>query len=136
MPWAPPLSRYLQYVHSFRLSGVEGRRAAAVNGVFDPEEGPTGAEGGTPVYRKREEPSVYMEYRTADKQWLVRRASHAGDWKPDWALYASLLSDPPLLPHLINGAEWQVTQGAKWTPQPQVSLALVSTDENNLHTML
>ena len=54
----------------------------------DPEEGPAGAEGGTPVYRKRDEPSVYMEYRTADKQWVMRRASHVGDRDPDWALFA------------------------------------------------
>ena len=96
-----------------RISGAEGKNAWRVNGVFDPVEG---VSEGMPVYRKRDDADLWLEYYAPRRQWIVTDTEDRGTG----AGSAWLSSDPPRLPEHTLGSVWEVADGDDIVDQPSV----------------
>ena len=100
-----------------RIWGVKGENAWLVNGVFDPVEG---VSEGMPVYRKRDNADMWLEYFS--KRWMIKPTRCRGTG----TCWARLLCDPPRLPEHTLGSVWQLWDHYDSVDQPSVSVTLVS----------
>ena len=87
--------------------------AAVINGIYDPTDE---LSGGMPVYAKRRDANVCVEYWPAIKKWQVKGTRVKGSN----VAWAALLSDPPVPPEQVVGSVWRVAEGSGFVEQEGV----------------
>ena len=102
----------------YQIMGAAGAYCSLINGVF---ESTLQQCGGKPVYHKRDNADIGMEYDPAACEWNVLNTAHRG---LSWG-YASFKT-----PHNVNSCEgkagWKVFDGKQWVDQPRVRLKMIS----------
>ena len=102
-----------------RICGVEGVRAARVNGIYNPTDE---LNGGMPVYAKQGDAGTCLEYRSGVKKWFVKATQLKGT-DEDWA---QLESDRAVPPEQVRGSMWVVRdENLVWQHQPGVQVLSV-----------
>ncbi len=101
-----------------RVSGVTGPCAARCNGVFEPT---AESSRGCPVYQKRGDADVWLEY-SCSGMWMI--TSSSGRAKGDGWAYVTCA---PCAPEGTPRGAWQVFNGTAHRAQPQVTVSAVGT---------
>ena len=102
-----------------RIEGVTGANAGNVNGIFEPTDEMC---DGLPVYRKKGNADIWLEFNTSVMDWFVRPTSSRGTSK-GWA-YVKLES--LCLPQDISTGRWHVWTGERFELQAAASIACLS----------
>ena len=99
------------------VSGATGTKATMVNGTY---EAANEERDGMPVFRKKEDPNMWLCFLKSKKLWIIQRTADQGT-NTGWA-YVSC--DPPSLPEVQLG-KWYVFQGDAYVCQPSCLCSLV-----------
>ena len=102
----------------FQILGATGSYSDVINGVF---ESTLQQCGGKPVYHKRENGDIWMEYDSNACEWNVLNTAHRG---LSWG-YASFKTQQDV--NACEGkATWKIFDGKRWADQPSVRLKMIS----------
>ena len=99
-----------------------GDNASRVNGIYEFTEE---VSGGMPVYRKMDDPDMWLMYNPTRKEWWVQQTSSkvtGGGW-------AYLTCNPPCLPERGPKGMWQVYDGGKFQLQAGVAISMMTPEE-------
>ena len=98
-----------------------GDNASRVNGIYEFTEE---VSGGMPVYRKMDDPDMWLMYNPTWKKWYVQPTSSKGS-ESGWA---NLTCDPPCLPERGPKGTWQVSDGG-FKLQVGVAISMMTPEE-------
>lgn len=99
---------------SIDIRGAKGPNAVTINGVYDPTEEIC---NGWSVYRKRGDPTKWLEFFVPSNKWYIKATSDRGRARG----WMRLSADPPARPELCKSV-CEVWDGNKWTSQSSVSI--------------
>ena len=77
------------------IRGAKGPNAVTINGVYDPTEEVC---SGWPVYRKRGDPTKWLEFFVPSNKWYIKATSDRGRARG----WMRLSADPPTRPELCK----------------------------------
>ncbi|CAK9250495.1 unnamed protein product [Sphagnum jensenii] len=99
---------------SIDIRGAKGPNAVTINGVYDPTEEIC---SGWPVYRKRGDPTKWLEFFVPSNKWYIKATSDRGRARG----WMRLSADPAARPELCKST-CEVWDGNKWTSQQSVTI--------------
>jgi hypothetical protein len=99
---------------SIDIRGAKGPNAVTINGVYEPTDEVC---SNWPVYRKRGDPTKWLEFFSASNKWYIKATGDKGRARG----WMRLTADPPTRPELCKSV-CEVWDGSKWTSQPTVSI--------------
>ena len=105
---------------AIRISFATGIYSKFINGIYEPTDE---SLNGLNVYRKQNDPEMWLEYLALTKQWQIKRESD----RESARAYAFISNDPPTsLESIIAKNKWFIGDGTGFKLQPSVMVSVAA----------
>ena len=111
-----------------RIAGAMGDMASGINGIYEPT---SRLSAGMPVYYKyyKTGAKLCLEYNASLTRWQMKDSYSIGTDH----CYAYCIVPVKCLPQLCPAGQWRVVDGTKFTPQPAVTIAVITQQEEQAY---